>query len=254
MPIDRAISNRPSLPISFVGFRLVLAVLCIGVLDGCETGTTGTKKEMQVRALSALDRIEVQVSVDKDFSVMLAGQKANGIDFLLLPVAVVGGAAGTAVAGAVDSINVSSKAAADARRAKGLREAIAEIDPQKSVQQALVDGLQSTGRFKSVTAANAGGGSAAGQGLFRVRIESWGLNSDKSEERSRQQVQVGLRATAWLVGGDGKVLWEHKDYFTGGTQHSFAQYRDSPELLKSEINETMQRYCTRLANEIRYAR
>jgi hypothetical protein len=234
--------------------RLVLALLCISVLDGCETGTTGTKKEMNVSALSKFDQLEVQVSVDKDFSVVLAGQKVNGIDYLLLSVALAGGIAGTAVASGVDSINVNSKAAVDARRAKDLREAISEINPQESVQKALVDGLQSTARFKSVTAASVGAGSSADKGTFRVRIENWGLNSDKSEKRSLQQVQVGLNATAWLIGGDGKIVWERKDYFTGGTQHSFAQYRDSPELLKSEINEMIQRYCTRMVNEIRYAR
>jgi hypothetical protein len=87
-----------------------------------------------------------------------------------------------------------------------------------------------------------------------VRIEQWGLNSDKSEARSLQQVQVGLNATASLVGRDGNIVWERKDYFTGGTQHSFAEYRDSPALLKREINEMIQRYCMRLVNEIRYAR
>src|ERR1035441_5749063 len=84
MPIDTAISKRQSLPVSFMDLRLVLALLCISVLDGCETGTTGTKKEMNVSALSKFDQLEVQVSVDKDFSVVLAGQKVNGIDYLLL--------------------------------------------------------------------------------------------------------------------------------------------------------------------------
>jgi len=237
-----------------MSLRLVLSLLCISVLDGCETGTTGTKKEMNVSALSKIDQLEVQVSVDKDFSVMLAGQKVNGIDFLLLPLTVLAYPGGMVVAGAVDSINVHSKAAVDARQAKDLRAAISEINPQESVQKALVDGLQSTARFKSVTAGNVGADSSAGQGIFRVQIENWGLYSDKSEERSLQQVQVGLNATASLIGSDGKIVWEHKDYFTGGTQHSFTQYRNSPELLKSEINEMIQRYCARMVNEIRYAR
>lgn len=253
MPIDTAISKMQSLSISFMGLRLVLALLCISVFDGCETGTTGTKKEMNVSALSKFDQLEVQVSVDKDFSVMLAGQTVNGLDYLLLPVAMTG-IGGATVAASVDTISVNSKAAVDARRAKDLRQAVSDINPQESVQKALVEGLQSTGRFKSVTAANAGAGSSVDQGVFRVQIEEWGLYSDKSEDRNLQQVQVGLHATARLLGSDGKTVWEHKDFFTGGTQHAFNQYRDSPELLKSEINEMIQRYCTRMVNEIRYAR
>ena len=67
-------------------------------------------------------------------------------------------------------------------------------------------------------------------------------------------MQVGLNATASLIGYDGKSAWEHNDYFTGGAKHSFNHYRDSPDLLKSEITEMVQRYCTRIVNELRYAK
>jgi len=211
---------------------------------------------MSADALSKIDNLEVQVGVDKDFSVVVSGEKANGLDFFMAYVWMTGGLVDKIVAGSVQA-NVSerSKVQEDALRAKNLRTAIAEINLQSLTQKALVDGLQSSLRFKSVAAvAERAEPSPTGAGILLVRVEDWGLYSDKSEDRSLQKVQVGLHATASLIGIDGKLAWERRDYFTGGVQRSFSEYGSSPGLLKNEIEETAGRYCARVVNEIRYTR
>jgi hypothetical protein len=243
--------------VSPVEIRAVLVMLCISVFAGCATDTnTGTKKPMNIGALSKIDNLEVQVRADKGFSVDVAGQEVNAIDFLLLPVALLGGIGGQAVAGAVDQ-NVSQpiKGREDAQRAKKLRETIADINLQSLAQKALVDGLETSHRFKSVTAATERAEpSASGAAILRVRIENWGLFSDRGEDRSLQKVQAGINATAVLVGADGQTIWQRNDYITSGAQHSFNEYGSSPELLKTDFTEIVKRYSARMANEIRYAR
>jgi hypothetical protein len=49
--------------ISSVGIRVILFLFCIFVFAGCSTDT-GTKKPMNISALSKIDNLEVQVRVD----------------------------------------------------------------------------------------------------------------------------------------------------------------------------------------------
>jgi hypothetical protein len=200
-------------------------------------------------ALSKIDTLEVQVRVDADFSVVLAGQEINAIDYLLIPFS--SGVVGVTGEAALHSV----RSAKDAERAKEIRGTIADIKPQSLAQNALVEGLKTSHRFKSVTAAfewdQQPHNNAAG--VLRVRIENWGLYASKSDDRSLQKVEVAINASASLFGGDGKLTWEHKDHFTGGLHRQVAEYSSSPELLKNEIEETIRRYCARVANEIRYA-
>jgi hypothetical protein len=229
----------------------MLVVFCISLFAGCST--TGTKKPMNVGTLSGIHRLEVQVGVDKDFSVNVAGQEVNGIDFLLTAIALTG-VPGKAVAAASESVAQELRARKDAQRAKDLRAAIAEIDLQNLAQEALVDGLQTSPRFTSVTAVTREGPPPAGAGVLRVRIENWGLYAGKSEARSLQKVQVGINATVSLFGADGKLSWERKDHPTGGVHRPIGEYGSSPALLRSEIEDTVKGYCARVVNDIRYAR
>jgi hypothetical protein len=231
--------------LSSVLTRVILALFCISVFAGCDT-VSGTKTPMNIGALSKINNLEVQVRVDEDFSVVLAGERMNANDTLFL----FNGALHAASEGALLGIRGQE----DAQRAKNLHMAIAEIKLQSLTQKALVDGLQTSLRFKSVTAVNERAEkSPDGAGILLVRIENWGLYAGSKENASLQKVQVGLNATASLVGGDGKLAWEHKDYFTGGVHRPIAEYGSSPYLLKSEIEETVGRYCARVVNEIRYA-
>jgi hypothetical protein len=218
---------------------------------------------MNIGAVSQIENLEVQVRADKDFSVDIAGEEVNAIDILLLPFALppagppglAGIVASDALAAAADAASQAIKRHEDDQRATKLRAAIAEINPQSLSQKALVDALQSSLRFKSVTAATEREEpSLSGAGILRVRIEKWGLYASKSEERSLQKVQVGIHATATLVGGDGEVAWQKSDFFTGGVHRPIGEYGSSPDLLKSEIDETVRRYSASVANEIRYAK
>ncbi len=237
-----------------LSFHLVLSVVLSLLLVGC-VSSSGTKTPIKSGALSRIERLEVMVGVDKDFSVVVAGEKANGLDFFMAYVWMTGGLVGQTVAGAVHgSVSEPRKLQEDEQRAKNLRAGIAEINLQSLTQKALVDGLQSSHRFKAVIASpESTERSPTGTGILRVTIEDWGLYADKSSERSQQKVQIGFHALASLIGLDGKVEWERRDYLTGGVQRSFNEYGSSPSLLKNEIEETATRYCARVVNEIRYA-
>jgi hypothetical protein len=244
------------------GIRLALGLLCVTVFAGCDT-STGTKTAMQAGAVSKIGKLEVQVSVDGDFSLTLAGAKPRGFKdvplsyvsvelwpkskyrvTLMSPESVVNGLA-------LDS----QRAAEDAQRAQTFCTTVAGIPIQSIAEKALVDGLQASRRFELVTAVSGPeGASPSGAGTLRVRIENWGLYADSRENATADLVQVGLNATAVLAGADGKRLWEHTDYFTSGMHRPISEYGSSPDLLKSEMEETARRYCARVVNEIRYAK
>jgi len=231
--------------ISSVGIRVILVLFSISIFAGCDT-VTGTKTPMHTGALSSMDNLEVQVRVDEDFSVILARNRRLNVNEAFWI-----GMLGSAAAGIVDSRRENE----DAQRAKTFRMAIAELNVQGLAQKALVDGLQTSRRFASVTTVTEREEpSPPDSGILRVRIENWGLYAPSTENETLQQVQVGLNATASLVGGDGKLAWEHRDHFTGGVHHSIRDYGSSPAILKNEIEDTVRRYCGRVVNEIRYAK
>jgi hypothetical protein len=209
---------------------------------------------MDIGALSKIENMEVQVKVDKDFSVVVNGDRINGLDILFVSVQITGGLAGTLVGGGVENASGGIKSRADAERAKKLQAVIAEINLQSLSQKTLVDDLQASLRFKSVTAVTDRADlSAFGAGVLMVEIEDWGLFAGGKENADLEKVQVGLDVTASLIGGDGKLVWKHNDHFTGGVHHPIGEYGASPGLLKSEIEEMVKRYCASVANEIRYA-
>jgi hypothetical protein len=235
--------------LSSVGIRVILAIFCICVFTGCDT-VTGTKIPMHTGVLSKIDSIEVQVGVDEDFSVVLADNKRLDVNEMFW-INMFGSGAGRIVGAEIAEARRTKE---DAERAKTFRVAIAEINLQSLAQKTLVDGLQASLRFKSVTAVTEQAEqSSTGAGILRVRIENWGLYAGSRENATLQQVQVGLTATASLVGGDGKLAWEHRDHFTGGVHRSIGEYGSSPVLLTNEIEDTVRRYCARVVNEIRYA-
>ena len=226
--------------------------VAVVVFAGCATDT-GTKTELNGAALAQMTHLEVQVSVLTDFSVVLDREEVHGIDYLLLPVAMTG-LGGLAVATGGEATLEGVRDRKDAQRAKDLRTTIAEINLQSLAQEALMNDLRRAPRFQSVRAASGQDGlSPAGTAVLRVRIENWGLYADKSEDRSLRLVQIGLNSTVTLVDSGGRVAWEHRDHFTGGVHRAIGEYSSSPALLKREIEETVQRYCARVANEIRYA-
>ena len=201
---------------------------------------------MNTGALYKIENLDVQVRVDQDFSLVLASEVVNGYDALFL----FNGAADFVGRAVLKGIRANE----DANLARTFREKIAAINLQSLTQKALVDGLQATLRFKSVTAITQGmEPSPTDRGILRVRIENWGLYAGSKENASLQKVEVGLNATCTLVGGDGKIAWEHKDHFTGGIHRPISEYASSPDLLIREIEETTRRYCSRVVNEIRYA-
>ncbi len=203
---------------------------------------------MNIGALSKVDQLEVQVHADKAFSVVLAGTQLNGLDALFAfdP--------GGALARTVEAVASATRSYEDAQRAKKFRAAIAEIDLQSLTQKTLVDGLQASLRFKSVTAATERPEpSPTGAGILRVQIDNWGLYADSVDNARLHKVQVGLNATASLIGGDGTLVWRHSDYFTGGEHRPIDDYVSSPDLLKSNIEEAVTGYSARVVNEIRYA-
>jgi hypothetical protein len=231
-----------------VRILVILAIFCISVFAGCDT-TTGTRTAMRSGALSKIDNLDVQVSVDRDFSVTLSGAKPRSLDEVHL---ILTSPKVIAIASVV--ISDSKREAEDAKRALAFRSTVAEIHAQSIAGKALVDGLQASRRFVSVTAVSEPQEiRPADSGILRVRIENWGLYADSRENAALDQVQVGLNATAQLVGAGGKRIWEHTDYFTSGLHRPISEYGSSPDLLKSEMEETIRRYCARVVNEIRYA-
>jgi hypothetical protein len=201
--------------------------------------------------VAKIDNIEVRVSVAEGFSVVLADNGRLNVDEMFW-INMFGTGVGRLVGA---EIVESRRKKEDAERAKTFSAAIAEINLQRLARKALIDGLQSSLRFKSVTAVTEPTGPPpTGAGILRVRIENWGLYAGSREDATLQQVQVGLNATASLIGGDGKLAWEHRDHFTGGVHRSIGEYGSSPVLLTNEIEDTVRRYCDRVVNEIRYGR
>jgi len=239
-------SKRESSSMSSVVIRVILVLFCISVFAGCDTAT-GTKTPINISTLAKIDNLGVEVRVDKDFSVLLAGEELNGMDLFWVEMPF-----GEVVGEAVLQGNRHNE---DAERAKNFRAMIAEINLQLLTQKALVDGLQSSLRFQSVTSVTEREEPPpTGAGILLVRIENWGLYAGSTDNAKLQKVQVGLNATASLVGDGGKIAWKHRDFFTSGVHRPIAEYISSPSLLKSEIEETARRYCARVVNEIRYAR
>ncbi|MGA3182646.1 MAG: hypothetical protein ABSF38_20155 [Verrucomicrobiota bacterium] len=252
----------------FAEIRVVLAVLGIAIFAGCDTDT-GTKKVMQPGAVSKIDDLTVQVSVDRDFSLTLAAAKPRSLKEVPLTFTAV--RLGSLVSPLLSDsgppvVVVSPKsiaaakewdaqhAAEDARRAEAFRSKVAEIRIQSTAENALMDALQAARRFQTVTTVSVPQrASPACTGTLWVRIENWGLYADSRENAVLDQVQVGLNATAVLMGAGGKRIWEHADYFTSGIHRPITEYGSSPDLLKNEMEETTRRYCATVANEIRYA-
>jgi hypothetical protein len=238
--------------LSFLAIRGSLLLLCIAFLAGC---ATGTKKSMNAGIVSEVENLDVQVRIDKDFSVALAKERLGGADALLAVLGLAGGLAGEAMLVGTESVAIEARGGRDAQRARKLREAIATIDLQSLTQKALVDGLQATLRFKAVTVASRPEARPpAAAGILRVRIEDWGLYAGANEKATLQQVEVGFNASTSLIGRNGRLAWKRTDYFMGGAHHPIAEYGSSPVLLKNEIEETVRRYCARVVNEIRYAK
>jgi hypothetical protein len=201
---------------------------------------------MKVNALSKIDNLEVQVRADKDFSVHLADEELNWNDYFWSQVPFFG------LAG--EFVLEGKRRQQDTQWANNIRAAIADINLQSFAEITLIDGLQTSLRFKTVTAVtHRPQPSAPNAGLLLVRIDDWGLYAGSKNNATLHKVQVGFSATASLVGGGGKLLWKRKDYFTSGEHRSISEYGASSDLLKNEFYETVTRYCVRLVNEIRYS-
>ena len=235
-----SLSNCEHLSKFTLSLRNFLAICWIAGFAGCASDT-GTKAPMNGRALAQIDQLYIQVSVEKDFSVTLAREEVNWNDFFF------GGLIGGPVLQA-------DRQYEDAAQAKSFHDAVAKLDLQNFTQSTLIKLLQNSGRFKLVIAeAGQVNSNLLHRGILRVVIQNWGLRADSKENAHDQKVHVAFNLTSSLVDNEGKMIWEHKDYYTSGMHRLVLDYISSPELLKNAIDETIARYCGRVANEIRYA-
>lgn len=220
---------------------IMLSVAVVGALlqVGCAT-TSGTKTELTARELAQIKALETEVLVEKKFEVYLARGRDASTGWLL------GGIFG----GAIQSGMQSDADAKDTAQCQAL---LGDFDCQELIKTTLAGELGGAKLFSTVTPVRpAGKAEAPVPNRLCLTVHQWGLMSgglDKTEKNAL----VGLTATTALTGPMGTKIWERTDFSIGGNYHRLDELKNSPELLRKEIEKALRRYCVRVVNEMRFA-